>query len=376
MLAGALSKTIRLDYGRIAPGKQTALRLGDITGALGYNFFANEKGFFGLGFKFSCPTGNVPKALYMLEPIVGRSGLWGAGAEVCGQYEVWKNEEKKRSLQVSYEGEILHLFSGRTPNMRSFDLRRNGPGSKYLLVQHYTDIYASTSADRDVSQNGTVNPNYEVFSSAGLHQAINFTTLPVKSKIDVEGSFAAMINFKAHNVNAALGAEIWGRSREKLCIDRDRAVELQLSDLNHFGVVGHQLSFYHIPGASQPTSLNNDNIYTYLCEPYATISKSQNPAILSGSYPTLGLPTELPEGVKDARHYENRIPENYNEALDIEGAAVSSALTGKIFGQIGYTFSEHRYIPTLALVGGIEFTGKTNSALQLWSLGFQGSLNF
>ncbi len=376
ILAGALSKTVRLDSGRIAAGKITAIRLGDITGSFGYNFFANEKGFFGVGFKFSCPTGNVPTATYMLEPIVGRAGLWGVGGEVCALYPIWENKEQTRRLTFSLEGELLHLFSGRTPNMRSFDLRRNGPGSKYLLVQHYVDIYASVSPDLDVSKNGTVNPNYQVFNANNLHTAINLTTLPVQAKFDVEGSVAMMLDFTCHNWNASLGAEVWGRSDEKLCIDRNMCVQLGLPNLNHYVVVGRQLSTYHVPGLTPPASLNQDDLYVYLCEPYATIGKSQNPAQLSGVYPGLSAPTTLPEGVKDGRLPENRIPIDYNEALDIEGAAVSRALTGKVFGQVGYTFKEHNYIPTIALIGGVEFTGKTNSAIQLWTAGLQVALNF
>jgi hypothetical protein len=376
ILAGSLSKSIRMDFGRVIVGKATAIRLGDITASLGYNFFADEKGFVGVGFKFSCPTGNVPRALYMLEPIVGRAGLWGVGGEVCALYQVWENQEQTRRLTFSLEGELLHLFSGRTPNMRSFDLRRNGPGSKYLLVQHYVSVYASVSPNLDVSQNGDVNPNYEVFDANNLHTALNLTTLPVKSKFDVEGSVAMMLDFTCHNWNASLGAEVWGRSDEKLCIDRSMCTQLSLPNLNHYVVVGRQLSAYHVPGASAPASLNQDDIYTYLCEPYAQIGKMQNPAQLSGSYPGLNAPINLPEGIKDGRLSENRIPMDYNEALDIEGAASAHAITGKVFGQIGYTFKEHRYIPTIALIGGIEFTGKTNSAIQLWSTGLQVSLNF
>ena len=374
ILQGGLGKSIRLDYGRVNLGKQTAIRLSDITASLGYNVFANEKCFVGIGFKFSCPTGNVPTALYLLEPIVGRAGLWGMGAEVCASCQIWANEEKTRHLTFSLDGEVLHLSSGRTPNYRSFDLRKNGPGSKYLLIQHYIASYASNSPDQNISNGSLVNPNYEIFTPGNLHQALNITTLPVKSKIDIEGSIAMMLDFVSHNWNASLGGECWGRSHEKLCIDRSSVVGLALPNLNHYAVVGRQLSSYHVPGLT--VTNNNDDIYSYLCEPNAQIGKSKNAALLTGSYPGLTAPINLSDEVKDARLAENRIPENYNEALNIEGAAASHALTGKIFGQIGYTFNGHCYIPTLALIGGIEFTGTTNSAIQFWSMGCQVSFNF
>jgi hypothetical protein len=374
VLAGSITKAIQFDFGRVSSGKQTAIRLGDITATFGYNVFANEKGFAGIGFKFSCPTGNVPTAIYMLEPIVGRAGLWGVGAEVCASYQVWQDSLEDRRLTFSLEGEVLHLFSGRTPNMRSFDLKQNGPGSKYLLLQHYVAAYASSSPDVTVSQGGAVNPNYEIFFPLKIRPAINVTTLPVISKFSAEGSVAMMLDFVSHNWNTSLGGEFWGRANEKLCIDKRNSVALSLSNLNHFAVVGRQVSTYHVPGNT--TTPNGTNVYAYFCEPLARINKSQDPVKLAGVLPGLTAPTELPEGIADGRLVENRIPENYKEALDIEGAAASRALTGKIFGQVGYTFKDHCYIPTIALIGGAEFTGKTNSAIQLWSIGLQAALNF
>ena len=358
---------IHLRRGRISPCKQTIIRFGDITTSVGYNAYMSEKGYFGLGFKVSLPTGNVPNAVYMLEPIVGRAGAWGVGGEICGSYKVWENADQSKNVTVSIQGEALHLTPGRTPNFRTFDLKQNGPGSKYLLVQNYVAAYDTTQGAPVASQ--TITPQR-------LHPAVNITTLPVISKIAVEGNFALSFDFNCHDWNASLGGEFWGRSKEKLQIDITSAVDQRLPNLNDYAVVGRQVSAYNINGEAFSTVAPFNPINTYYCEPLARINKSQSPVQLVGSVPNVTAPTSLPTGIADARIPANRIPADLCEALDIAGAQASRAFTGKLFGQAGYTWTERCYMPSLAVIGGVEFTGQTNNAVQMWSVGLQGSLNF
>lgn len=352
------------NFGKIAPCKDTVIRMGDISASVGYNVIAKEKGFLGVAFKATCPTGNVPNAVYLLQPIFGRAGAWGVGGEVMGHYKAWTNDAETKYLDIWLQGEVLHLIPGRS-TLRSFDLKANGAGSKYLLVQHYRTNYSTTT-------------NAEEVTPGRLRQAINITTLPVISKIAVEGSVALMADFHCNNWNLAVGGEFWGRSSECLSIDCCRATVLAgglVRHLNNFAVVGRQLSSYSIAnGAALPI------VSTYYCEPLAQINKSQNPVVLVGSNAPAGTgivtPATLPEGIKDARIAANRIPADYEEALDIAGAAAAKAMTGKITGQLGYTWSESAYTPSLSIFGGAEFTGKNNNAAQLWSAGIQGALNF
>lgn len=357
---GIRGKTIALHYGRISPGKQAIIRLADIAATLGYNLYADEKGWAGIGFKVSFPTGNVPQAVYMLEPIYGRAGLWGVGAEITALYQLWENQTANRRITFSLQGEVEHLMHGRTPSMRSFDLKQNGKGSKYLLVQKYISTYS-------------FNDDSETMFASSLNSAINITTLPVFSNFAVEGALAAMLDFAWGNWNIALGAEFWGRSREKLCIDMVSSIDKGYENLNDYVVIGRQLSSYTVLTSSAiPVTLK-----TYYCEPLAKINESQDPVILAGTYPSnLSIPTTVPDGIKDARLSENRIPAKLDEALDIRGAEVSHVWTGKIFTHFGYNWKKYNYSPSVALVGGVEFTNNTNNVIQLWSVGLQGSLNF
>lgn len=364
-LRGNRPHPIRIRRGRIPSVKRVEIRLGDLATSIGYNHYTN-KGFFAFGCKASFPTGNVPTADFLLDPIFGRGGAWGLGGEAAGSFLVWKNDDKNRSLTVGYQGEILHLFSGRTPNLRSFDLKQNGPGSKYLLIQNYRSHYERRN-----------NVTSAALFTFGLQPAVNITTLPVISNIAVEGSIAFMVDYFQNNWNVSVGAEFWGRSKEKLEIDVRSAVDMRLPNLNDYAVVGRQVSAYLIDG--QPISTNpltSGLLNTFYCEPLATIRKSKDAVRLVGTVPNVTVPLTVPEGIKDARLSENRIPEKFEDALDFCGAAATSALSGKLFSQFRYIWTERCYSPSLGITAGLENIHYSNSYVKFWSLGLQGTLNF
>ncbi|MBP6892735.1 hypothetical protein KBB68_04125 [Candidatus Babeliales bacterium] len=360
----------QLLYGKIATCKQTEIRLADLSFVLGYNVLANEKGFFGLGFKTTCPTGNVPSAQYMLEPIMGRGGNWGVGADIMGHYKAWENDTKTKYCDIWFQGEVLHLLPGRT-GLRSFDLLANGKGSKYILLQHY---------HQDNIVTGTQ------YVAGSLTQAINVTTLPVYSKFSVEGAAALMLDYHCNNWNLAVSGEFWGRTKETLSIDICSAIQLGRENLNHYAVVGRQASAFNVITNTTLAGVAGTGVgavlaVTPLAQPAATINNSLTTNSLASAnananvLPTFNLPATS-TGLVDGSDPANRIPEDLNEALDICGAAAAKAFTGKVFAQFGYTWNDARYTPNLSFIGSAEFTNATNNAVQMWSAGLQGSINF
>lgn len=345
-LAAGVLHPITLYKGRIMGCcPLTAIRLADLSFTLGYNFVNEERGFFMLGLKTTCPTGNVPTGDFVFEPIVGRAGHWGFGAELSSAYRVWSNDCTE--VQLWMQGELLHLFNGRTPSYRSFDLLQNGKGSKYLLLQ----FYAAENPTED-----PVNPTGRVASF--ITQAVNVTTFPVISTIGVEGSFAFMLEARRENWNAGIGAEVWGRTAECLSIDMCSALRFGNVNLNDYAVLGRQIS------VNQDTEEILD-----LCEPLATINKSQDRVLtLDSDYDTTLI--------KDARVASNRIPADVTEALDICGARAPRAVTGKVFGELGYTWRDHCHTPNLTVFGGAEFSDKTSRMFNLWSVALKGSFIF
>jgi hypothetical protein len=350
---------LNLLYGKVSDCKRTEIRLADLSFVLGYNVVANDKGFLGVGFKTTCPTGNVPTAQYALEPIFGRGGVWGIGADVMGHYKAWENDAQTRYMDVWFQGEVLHLAPGRNGH-RSFDLLANGKGSKYLLLEHF-------------HQNADAS-----YSAGSLTQAANVTTFPVFSKFAVEGSAALMFDYHCNNWNLAVSGEFWGRTKETLSIDMCGTVQLGKENLNNYAVVGRQASFVHIlstggVAANQDVTTN----FVPLVEPAAKINTAQNMVtMVNNTGPTVVFPTTYPQGIVDGRTSTNRIPADLTEALDICGAAAAKAFTGKVFGQFGYTWTDSRYTPNVSVIGGAEFANNTNNAVSMWSAGLQGSINF
>ena len=363
LIGGFENKEPDFKYGRLSKEKLSVVRVGDLEFALGYNPYVGDRGYVGVGFKFSAPTGNVPTARYMLEPIVGRAGHWSVGGEVHGRFSVYECDDYELDLQM--RGEVLHLTSGRKPHWRSFDLAANGDGSKYMLLQRY-------KTEKVVGGSGTV-----VVPDI-ITPAINVTTVPVLSRISAEGNFALMLDFKKDCWNMSLSGEIWGRSSE--CLEIDTCRLARYSDklnLNDYAVLGRQVSRddrFTDNVANAAANLN-------FAEPAAKINESVDRITASGTAPAgpavaPTLSTAQADKVKDATVSANRIPADFETALNVAGAQAPRVITGKVTVEAGYTFKDSCHMPHVSLYGGVEIADKTSRAPNFWSLGLQGSMQF
>lgn len=325
-----------MNYGLICGDRTSSAKFGDPEFTLGYNVYADEKKHLGLGIRFAAPTGNKAGAIYMLEPIFGRNGHWGAGGELIGHWRFWESDTcADRYMSFMFDGSALHLFDSKI--MRSFDLKNNGAGSKYLLVAKF-----DSAADGANFQNEITN-------------AINITTLNVTSSFALEGNFAALFDFHWDNWSLAIGYEGWGRTCEKLGVDCSCPGSV---DFNTYAVVGRQ---------EQVTIASYNE--TPLCEPNATIGKVQ----------PLQHTEDANKGILDATKSKNRIPSAIEDALDMEGQIARPVYTNKPFAQMQYTWLDSDYRPYLALYGGAEIpvgSYSKNSAVRYWNIGAQGGIAF
>jgi hypothetical protein len=325
-----------MKYGTINGKQSTGAQFGDIEITVGYNVIDDEKKHFGLGVMVTAPSGNKATAVRILEPIFGNNGHWGAGVELIGHWQCYEQDDKK--IDVWLEGNVQHLFNAQY--IRSFDLALNGAGSKYLLLAKYTGA--------GVFQNEIIN-------------AINVTTLGVKSTFGVVGDFTLAADFHWKNWSLMLGYNGWGRSCENLTLNCD----CTLSTLNNYAVLGRQTPFCNTTLCSGEGSVCRPD----LCEPLAKIGSSQNRN-------TVCNPGTLPTGIVLATTATNRIPTDLNVALDIQGQRAHAAYTSKPFAQIQHTWECDDYAPFLAISGGYEFTNTKNSAVNMWNVGIQGGLAF
>ena len=305
-----------LKFGLINCNCSSVVKFGDLAFSFGYNFYATETAHFGAAIRFTAPTGNKATAVKILEPIFGRNGHWAAGGEIIGHLRAWQADEDDKFFDIWLDGTVEHLFNSQ--HMRSFDLKDRGLGSKYLLLANYaTNTY----------QNEITN-------------AINITTLPVKSVFSAEGNVALMFDFHWCNWSVGFGYEGWGRTCEQLCLDCSCVGGI---NYNNYAVLGRQ-------------TVATGTHYT---DPTATISKSLAPGAT---------------GTLDAKVAANRL--SADNAIDISGQRAHAAYTSKPFAQIAYTYKDSDYTPFLAISGGAEINHIKNNAQSFWTVGLQGGLVF
>ncbi len=323
-------------YGKIQRCQSKYLGTGDASVVFGWNLLVQENAHFGIGGKFSYPMGNWPFGEFMIEPIFGTAGHPGLGIDISAHYTYTLHNEDDISFWL--QSDIMHFFPGRKPSLRSFDLKANGPGSKYLLLQQWG--YALIDG---VQQ-------WDPFPGAML-PAINFTTLPVLSSFPVEADVTALVTYRRSNFDLGVSAEMWIRSKETLRIDHCEALQYEKEvgydyNLNHYAVAGRQIAEF-----------DGD---TSWCEPLARINKSK---------PAQGMINQYPTEVKDARNPANRIPQDWEVALDVAGATNQRVITGKFAGQLGYTILKHKNTPRFAAYGGVEVSPYKNHIDNMWSCG-------
>lgn len=193
-------------YGTIN-GKQSKTSVADISLILGYDFICNDCAHLGLNAWLIIPTGTRPDGQFVFEPTVGNGHHVEFGAGLSGHYELWNNG-CDQSFGVYVEGFATHMF--RAKQKRTFDLTKNGVGSRYLLFKHFeNNMYA----------------NEILFGP-------NVLTRDIKVRNDVHGEVAAMFDYLNGGFTFDVGYNLWGVTRDKITITENIPV-------NTFGVQGN-----------------------------------------------------------------------------------------------------------------------------------------
>ena len=336
----------QMQFGLINGDISTGAKFGDIEMTAGYSFVSNEDNSFTVALRASAPTGNKATGKYMLEPIVGRGGCWGLGGYAAGHVSLWEGNNDNR-LTFKFMSDVMHLFE--TDTVRSYDLKANGAGSKYMLVANY----AGATAANVGTFNGTI------------QNAINLTTLNSNSSFGVEGEVAVAFNYAGRGWSLDLGYDFYGRSSETLTIEDTFAA-------NTWGVLGHQG-----PGISGAGVTPSNAV-----QPFATMQSAQaqvGTALLTTNY-TVVTSTATGSDQIGTPVTGNLIGSQTgfigNAALDIAGAAQAAMLTSKVFSKIAYEWENSDYVPFLGVLGEFEFSNCLNNALPQWSVAIVGGVSF
>lgn len=319
-------------FGLIDGIQSTGAHLTDTEMTLGYNIMFGEKNqCFALGARITAPTGNLPTAEYILEPINGRGGYFGVGFYIAGNFHLWENCTQERQLNLNFMSNGLHLCTRNV--MRSYDLTANGYGSKYLLVADF---------NQGVYQNS-------------IQNLINISTIESASSFAFEGDLALALQFISGGFSLDLGYNVWGRTEETLNLNPHNFSSYRYAILGRQGI--------GLSGSGVDATPSN------ACQPGATINSSVGPTT------TVITSTDVVTGstIGNATVAGNRISgvDAFNTIITGQYHAASS----KAFTKIGYTWKQSKCCPYIGLIAEIEASNVSNNALPQWSLALMGGVS-
>lgn len=358
-------------YGRFPFCPKSKLELADIDLILGFAFIETDFSHFGLYSQLVVPTGNIPKAKYVFEPIAGNGHHWELGGGLTGHIMfATDNYINGSSASFWFEGNVTHTFTNN--QIRSFDFKRNGRLSRYMLLKEYD-----------------VNNNY----TGRMINAINFATrncqVSVNYKIDLSAKLAFTFNFWMLDI----GYNFYMKDAEKVCIKTECPCAI---DQRRFGIKGIA-GVCCIPATVVNSSLVPSNGETGIDstdQPNATMFNviqlpGTDPSTLSNG-DTVCLSYATPASLKENTTPLNEITQSQlilsNTAtpyivscwdLDPNSAAQASFLSNKLFWHLGYMWEDYCYKPHIGIGGEVEFGYKDcNTGLSQWGIWIKGGITF
>jgi len=173
--------TVPMNFAKIN-GRQKKHGIADVKFILGRNYICTEDAHLGINLRVTAPTGTKPKAEFVFEPIVGNGHHLGVGAGISGHIMLWQHPCLDHSFSIWADGAVYHLFNAK--QKRTFDLKTNGVGSRYLLFKQF-------NAQGDFTNTFVPGPNV--------------TTLDAKVNIKVMGEAVIMFDYQWSNVTLDIG---------------------------------------------------------------------------------------------------------------------------------------------------------------------------
>ena len=210
-----------LQYGKIF-GRLYETRISELWLIAGYNFLLSDWYHAGVSLRVAAPTGTLRKSEFLFEPIAGNDHHWEVGGAFTGHVDLWSNEQEDKALGLYLDGQVTHLVA--STQKRSFDLKNNGCGSRYMLLQKMAAPVVGLH--NGLAPNNVAAP---IQYQGRLVPAINKTTVDATISIGVQADVVAQLNFRRRGFNCSLGYNLWYRSAEDLksrdCIEECYAIK-------------------------------------------------------------------------------------------------------------------------------------------------------
>lgn len=179
-----------LQFGRI-DGKKSKKRFSDIEIALGCILLEDDYNYFSINVRGIIPMGNRPKGKFLFEPITGNGHYGEVGFGILGNFYLWECSCQE-FLTIFLNANIYTMLNSK--QMRTFDLKNNGKGSRYLLFKRFSnETYAGE-----------------------IVRGPNILTLPIHTHNRAEGDIVLMIEYTRCGLILDAGYNLWGRTRDHI----------------------------------------------------------------------------------------------------------------------------------------------------------------
>lgn len=179
--------------------------LADIRLSIGTSFVNREDRHFGLSARCIIPTGNRPNGEFLFEPVVGNGHHFQLGFGLSAHDQVWNFGDLW--LNGYLEGSLYHVFKAQ--QRRSFDLKANGIGSRYLLLKEFSNnVYTGR-----------------------IVRGPNVLTLSCKVSNAIDAQATGMFELGYNDWIAQVGYNVWGRSQDQIS-------DIELFAENTYGIAG------------------------------------------------------------------------------------------------------------------------------------------
>ena len=424
-------------FGRFPFCRQEITRLADIDFELGYTLFGNNCARLALYGLLTAPTGNKACPGTFFSPVVGNGQHWELGAGVLGFVNLIDRDTFNASIY--FEGNVSHMF--KNYQTRSFDFCKNGALSRYLLLKQIGKMVLlnNNTADLVIEDSAPAFEYEQQLYAGNLINAIDFTTRKTAVTVPVRGDFSVKLALGFCNSTVDFGYNIYGNSKEELCIQCQVPCGIDNRKYAIKGTTGtHSLATCvdaEFCGSEQkviPVTLNAsqsdatlfngivdpknvDNkfelvytntedtiIGTYRDYNQVTGIATNNIARLKGcdidhkptnnvgevalawnntlnNYPDSTVPdiSVLQEDNQIAYLSENPVLITTGD-LDVDSATAPAQITHKFFTNLFYTWSESRFTPFVGFGGEIEWAIDTCNrfGVNQWGLLVKGGISF
>jgi hypothetical protein len=297
-------------------GAKTKNSLADIEMALGYNWLRCDDAHLGINLRAIVPISHTsPKSQFFFEPVCGNGHHIELGFGVTGHLDLWRCG-CEQTLGIYIDANFYHMLKAK--QRRTFDLKTNGIGSRYLLFKRFdgaTNTYLGE-----------------------IVRGPNILTVNCNVGIDFHADATIMLDYCYNTFSFDIGYNLWGITKEKITI-HDTIPE------KTFGIAGNSGTSTIDPDTGRNRTASTTRI------------TGEGSNALDGNSPADNIYIDI-------------------TYLDPRSARHPSAVSQKLFMHASYIWDYCHVDPYLGAGFEAEFSAFSNKALNLWSVWVKGGFFF